>query len=278
MDVGRDSLTTLLRATAIDAATATGDLLRARFGRAQHVDQTLEHDLKLDLDKSCEEKVLSVLRRSFPGHAVLSEEMGYEPGREPYVWIVDPLDGTVNYFHGLPHFCTSIACHAVEEARSDGSGPALPDGRHVGAVRVGVIFDPLREEVFVGTADGAATLNGEPLALIPCSDLSQAVVVVSFGVRDESLAYMSRLVPLLCVEAQKVRSLGSTALDLAYVAAGRIGAFIQQGTNIWDFAAGAAVVEAAGGIVDVREISPGRYRIIACNPGLHARLAQLALP
>jgi len=272
---GRDDLTSLLRATAIDAATSTGKLLRTGFGRPQQVDHSLEHDLKLALDRACEEKVLGVLRRNFPGHAVLSEEMGYAPGRDPYVWIVDPLDGTVNYYHGLPHFCTSIACHAVQDAGAENPGPALPDGRRVGAACVGAIFDPLREEVFVGTAGGRATLNGEPLALPPQVDLSQAVVVVSFGVRDESLAFMSRIVPLLSVQAQKVRSLGSTALDMAYVAAGRIGAFIQHGTNLWDFTAAAVVVRAAGGTVDAREIVPGRYRVIACNPGLHERLSRL---
>ena len=114
-DGERDASVPVLRGTAVEAATAAGRVIRGSFGREQKVDQALPHDLKLWLDRACEQEILGVIRTSFPGHAVLSEEWGYEPGREPYLWIVDPLDGTVNYHHGIPFFCTSIACHAIAE-------------------------------------------------------------------------------------------------------------------------------------------------------------------
>jgi fructose-1,6-bisphosphatase/inositol monophosphatase family enzyme len=264
-----------MRKAAIDAAAAAGVLIREGFGRHQEVDGRPAHDLKLSLDRQCEEKIIGVIRRSFPDHAVLSEEKGYEPGREPYVWIVDPLDGTVNFFHGLPHFCTSIACHELDP-QGNGSTSSLPDGRRIGEACVGVVLDPMHDELFVGTGDGQATVNGRPLTIAPVADLAEAIVVVSFGVRDDSIPYMTKLLPRLTEEARKVRSLGSTALDVAQVAAGRIGAFIQRGTNLWDFAGAAAVVRAAGGIVDAQEFAPGRWRIIACNPGLYPRIKELA--
>jgi myo-inositol-1(or 4)-monophosphatase len=120
-------------------------------------------------------------------------------------------------------------------------------------------------------------MNGKKLVLAPISSLSEAIVSLSFGARDGSAAYMSRLLPSMIERARKVRSLGSTALDIVNVAAGRTGAFVQRGTNLWDFAAAAAILNEAGGIVDTDEIAPGRWRIIATNPGLFSEVRQLAV-
>lgn len=275
-DGGRDASAAALRSTALHAASAAGRVIRGGFGGVQKVDQALPHDLKLWLDRACEQEILGVIRTAFPGHAVLSEESGYEPGRDPYVWIVDPLDGTVNYHHGIPFFCTSVACCAIAKQESGAGGHALPDGRFVGAEIIRVVLDPLRDEMFCGTAGRGASLNGAPLLVPEVTRLEEAVVVLSFGAREESIEYMSRALPALTRAARKVRSLGSTALDMVQVAAGRIGAFVQMGTNLWDFAAAAVIVRAAGAVVDAREYAPGRFRIIASAPGIFEQVRREA--
>ncbi|MGA2641814.1 MAG: inositol monophosphatase family protein [Spirochaetia bacterium] len=271
-----EALIPLLRSVARDAAIAAGRVIRGGFGSLQQVDRELPHDLKLWLDRASEEEILRVLRTSFPGHAVLSEERGFEPGREPYLWIVDPLDGTVNYDHGIPFFCTSIACHAIADEAISGPVTLLPDGRALGEPIVGVVYDPLWDELFAGTAGRGASLNRGPLLTPEATRLDEAVVALSFGASEESVAYMDRLLPALTRCARKVRSFGSTALDMVQVAAGRIGAFVQMGTNLWDFAAAAVVVSAAGGVVDVKEYGPGRFRIIASARGIFEEVRRQA--
>ena len=260
----------LLRGVAENAAFAAGKVIRAGFGKAQYIERSLPHDLKLWLDRAAEDEILRVIRTSFPRHAILSEEMGYEPGHEPFIWIIDPLDGTVNFHHGLPFFCTSIACHAI--ATGDDLGHRLPDGRMLGDPIVGVVYDPMRDELFVGTAGRGASLNHAPLLVPETTRLDEAVVAVSFGAREESIDCMTRLLPALIRGARKVRSFGSTALDMVQVAAGRFGAFFQKGTNLWDFAGAAIVARAAGAVVDVREYSPGRFQVIASAEGIFEEL------
>ncbi|MGO9309091.1 MAG: inositol monophosphatase family protein [Spirochaetia bacterium] len=275
-----EALAPALRSVARDAAFAAGRLIRGSFGRAAQVDREAPHDVKLWVDRASEEEILRILKTSFPGHAVLSEERGFEPGREPYLWIVDPLDGTVNFHHGIPFFCTSIACHAIGGDAGSGtslfgvsgsrpdSAPLLPDGRALGAAILGIVYDPLRDELFAGAAGGAASLNRGPLLASEATRLDETVISLSFGAREESIAYMNRVLPALTRCARKVRSFGSTALDMVQVAAGRVGAFVQMGTNLWDFAGAAVVVRAAGGVVDVKEYGPGRFRIIASARGI----------
>jgi fructose-1,6-bisphosphatase/inositol monophosphatase family enzyme len=213
-------VTGFLRSTAEEAASAAGRVIRESLGGPKRVDRALPHDLKLWLDRACEQEILGIIRATFPGHAVLSEELGYEPGGEPFVWIVDPLDGTVNYHHGIPFFCTSIACAAIASDADGATGHALPDGRRVGAVIAGTVLDPLRNELFSGAVGRGASLNDEPLHAPESTRLDEAVVALSFGAREESIAYMSRALPALTRAARKVRSLGSTALDMVQVAAG----------------------------------------------------------
>ncbi len=255
-----------LLATATVAARAAGDIIARSSGRALHVDDAPAHDLKLALDRLCEAEILRVIRAAFPDHAILSEETGYIPGRASFLWIVDPLDGTVNFYHGIPFFCTSIACYALRE---EATGHRFPDGRTLGDPLVGVVYNPLREEMFVGAAGEGASLNHVPLAAPTASRLDQAVVALSFGAREESIACMSRLLPDLVRSTRKIRSFGSTALDIVQVAAGRVGAFVQMGTNLWDFAAAAVVAREAGAVVDAQEYRRGRWKIVASAAGIY---------
>jgi len=273
--VAAEATVSPVRSAAIDAATTAGELISASFKSALQVDATEAHDLKLRLDRTCEESIVGIIRERFPGHGILSEEMGYAPGVDPYVWIVDPLDGTVNFFHGIPFFCTCISCHGTGDGNGSGIDARLSDGRAVGSAVAAVIYAPLAKELFVATPQRGAFLNGTRLLVTPVTDLSQSIVSLSFSAKDGSAAYMSRILPGVIERAQKVRSLGSTALDIVNVAAGRTGAFVQRGTNIWDFAAAAAILMAAGGLVDANEYAPGRWKIIAGNPGLFSEVRKL---
>jgi myo-inositol-1(or 4)-monophosphatase len=265
-----------LRSVAADAAEAAGSVIRGSLHSEPQVERTFSHDVKLWLDRACEQEIFRVIREQFPGHGILSEESGYEQGQEPFLWVVDPLDGTVNFHHGIPFFCSSVACHAVVQAAEGNSAHRLPDGRVLGAGLVGAVHDPLREETFTGAAGRGASLNQAPLLVPELDRLDEAIVAVSFGAREESISYICRALPGFIRAARKVRSLGSTALDMAQVAAGRIGAFVQMGTNLWDFAAAAVIVTAAGGVVDAEEYAPGRFRILASAPGVYEQVKREA--
>ncbi len=265
-----------LRSVAEEAVTAAGALIRGSLFGERRVEQTLSHDVKLWLDRACERKILDIIRARFPRHGVLSEESGYEPGSEPFLWVVDPLDGTVNYHHGIPFFCSSVACCAVADDEDRGRGHVLPDGRVLGAALAGAVYDPTRDELFTGAAGRGASLNRGPLIAPGADRLNEAIVALAFGAREESITYICRALPGFIRAARKVRSLGSTALDMVQIAAGRIGAFVQMGTSLWDFAAAAVIVSAAGGAVDVREYAPGRFRIIASAAGLFEQVRRIA--
>jgi fructose-1,6-bisphosphatase/inositol monophosphatase family enzyme len=268
---------TLIQVTAREASAAAGAELRAHFARPLSIDEVFPHDLKLELDRTCEERVLSIISGRFPDHGVLSEERGYAPGVEPYLWVVDPLDGTVNFYHGIPFFCTSIACYRTSFPQGSPGEVGLPDGRVLGEPVVGVVYRPVAEELFVGVAGGGAFLNGRPLRLTPIASLSEAIVSLAFSARDTSIETMTRLLPRMVETARKVRSFGSTAVEIALVAAGVTGAFVQLGTNLWDFAAAAIVLREAGGVLEKVEITPGRWRIMASNRGIATEVSGLLL-
>jgi len=266
----------VVRRVAEEAARSAGAISRSRFGSSHGVDATFDHDVKLDVDRACETAALDVIRSRFPTHAILSEECGYEMGRGgDRVWIVDPLDGTVNFHHGLPLFCTSVACYEIADGAKSGS-PRLPDGRSLGEPVAAAVYDPLRDEMFTGTAGRSAFLNQMPLPELAPRGISEVVIAVSFSAREESLAVLDRTIPALTIAAQKVRSLGCTALELSMVAAGRIGGFLQIGTNLWDFAGGAAVVQAAGGKFEARPCDHGRWQVTAGAPGVFEELCRAA--
>ena len=271
--------TALLVHAAQDAAAAAGSRVRRElrerradpYAPAEH--RALEHDVKLALDLDCEGEILRVVRGRFPRHAVLSEEAGFHPGSEPFVWVVDPLDGTVNFHHGIPFFCSSVACYGIQPNPGDDGSHVLPDGRTLGVPLAGAVYDPLREEMFLAGAGSGASINGARLRPPGARRLDEVVVAVSMGAREESISMLRRALPTLIGTARKVRSFGSTALDLVQVAAGRVGAFIQVGTNLWDIAAAALIVQSAGARVELREYAPGRFRVIAAAAGIFSEVA-----
>ncbi len=215
------------------AARAAADVLVAHLGdRGPGAVSTKSSptDLVSEADLAAERAIRAVLERERPDDAILGEEGVDKPGVSGLRWIVDPLDGTVNYLFGIPQWCVSIACES----------------------RAGVIVDPVRNETFRVVAGGPATLGGSPLVASTRTDLATALVATGFGydsaVREAQAAQVAQLLPLV----RDIRRLGSAALDLAWTAAGRFDAYYERGVQRWDVAAGLLLCEVAG--LDVREL------------------------
>jgi myo-inositol-1(or 4)-monophosphatase len=235
--------------TALSAARAAGDLLRSEFGKTPGVNEFAAHDIKLELDVRSQELITKMLLQVFPDHAILGEEGTAGNASSQWQWIVDPIDGTVNYFYGIPHFCISIALRRAEE------------------IQVGVIYDPMRDEIWAVRRGSEATLNGAPIAVSPRTQLADAVLSVGFSKTAATIAGGLPLLEKYVRRARKCRLMGSAALDLAYVACGRLDAYIEQSVSLWDVAAGQLLVEAAGGTFEstAREDTPEKISVIASN-------------
>ncbi len=235
--------------TAISAARAAGELLRASFGQPLDVNAFEAHDIKLDLDVRTQDLIASLLLKQFPTHAILGEEGLAGDQSSDHHWIVDPIDGTVNYFYGIPHFCVSIAL------------------RRGADIELGVIYDPMRDEMWTVERRTPATLNGKPIRVSSRTKLSEAIVSVGMSKTKTTIAAG---LPLLASYSQKVRKcrlMGSAALDLAYVACGRLDAYIEQSVSLWDVAAGMALVKSAGGHFEMtpRPDNPGKISVVASS-------------
>lgn len=235
---------------ATEAARAAGGLVRASFGTPVKVDTLEHHDIKIELDRRAQRLIEALLLAGHADYAIYGEEGISGLGDAENQWIIDPIDGTVNYFYGVPHFCVSIAL------------------RRGGRMVLGVIFDPMREELWTArrTEDGGGEvlLNGHPIRVSPRTELSEAMVTVGFS---KSVAAIEAGLPILgrlAREVKKCRMMGSAALDVAYVACGRLDAYIESKISLWDIAAGALMVELAGGKVELEPLAdaPDKYRAV----------------
>jgi len=231
------------------AAHAAGKLLRESFRRPQQVNAVAAHDIKLEIDIQAQEVITKLLLEEFPGHALYGEEGIVGDQSSEHQWIVDPLDGTVNYFYGIPHFCVSIAL------------------RVRGEIMVGVICDPIRDEMWSGRKGEIQKLNGQPFHVSDRADLAETVISIGLAKTDETINKNFPLLQEMIHRVRKCRVLGSAALDMAYVACGRFDAYIEQGISLWDIAAGWLLIENAGGTVDLRlrEEMKDKYSIVASN-------------
>ncbi|MDB6138118.1 MAG: Inositol monophosphatase [Verrucomicrobiaceae bacterium] len=237
--------------TAINAAKAAGQLIRDNFGSELNVNEMLKYDIKLELDVRSQELITGLILKEFPDHAILGEEGGNTGGDGPIEWIIDPIDGTVNYFFSIPHFCVSIAARV----------------RATQKIVVGVIYDPMQDELWT-VADGIpATLKGKPIACSKRDEMSQCVVTVGFSKSKESLDAGFERYKNISYNVRKTRMLGSAALAMAYIACGRLDAYVEEQISIWDIAAGILLVEAGGGKVrlEPNEAKPGTMFICASN-------------
>ena len=231
------------------AARAAGELLRAHFEKPLTVNAATAHDIKLEVDVLTQNLITEILLRQHPEHALYGEEGLVGDQSSEYQWVVDPLDGTVNYFYGLPHFCTSIAL------------------RRRGEIIVGVIYDPLREEMWSGMKGQRPMFNGKEFQVSRRAALAEAVISVGLPKTSATIDAGLPLLQQMVHRVRKCRMLGSAALDLAYVACGRLDAYIEQGISLWDIAAGLLLVESAGGRVEMKPRAdlPDKFSIVASN-------------
>ncbi len=232
-----------------EAARSAGELLRARFAKPLTVNSTTAHDIKLEVDVLSQTLITEHLLGRFPEHALYGEEGIVGDQSSDHQWVVDPLDGTVNYFYGIPHFCVSIAL------------------RFRGEIIVGVIYDPIRDELWSGEKGQPPHLNDAEFHVSARAALAEAIVSVGLSKTSATIDAGLPLLQDMVHRVRKCRMLGSAALDMAYVACGRIDAYIEQGISLWDIAAGWLLVEAAGGRVEMqaRDDLPDRFRIVASN-------------
>jgi myo-inositol-1(or 4)-monophosphatase len=238
-------------------ARKAGAILREGYSKEHQVDYKGVIDLVTEVDHQSEAFLLGEVRSDFPSHHIFSEESGVIYGNDEHIWYIDPLDGTVNYAHQVPIFCVSIAYASK------------------GVLTLGAVYDPLRDEMFLAERGKGATLNGKALRVSLVTELQKSLLVTGFpydawDTKQDNFANFVKLAK----RTQGVRRLGSAALDLCYVAAGRFDGFWELALKPWDVAAGGLVCEEAGaGVTNVKGaadyISPPQS-VVAATPGIHA--------
>lgn len=240
-------------------ARRAGEILRAGYNKEHQVGYKGVIDLVTEVDHQSEAFLLGQVQKNFPGHHIFSEETGIIQGSDEHIWYIDPLDGTVNYAHHIPIFCVSIA-YASQ-----------------GTLVLGAVYDPMRDEMFTAERSQGAYLNGRPTRVSLTTELQKSLLVTGFpydawNTPQDNFANFVKFSKL----SQGVRRLGSAALDLCYVAAGRFDGFWELALNPWDVAAGGLICEEAGARVTNVEggadyLSPPQS-VIACTPGIHSRM------
>jgi len=248
---------------AIQVARDAGNLLVQRLGAAQ-ITKKGDIDLVTEADIAAEELIIDRIRSHYPLHGILAEESGETiqegSSRSEWKWIIDPLDGTTNYAHGYPCFCVSIG---VE---------------HSGALEIGVVYDPMRNEMFAAERGQGATLNERRIRVSDVEELNRAMMCTGFPYDVRTRPDFARDFTNFTLHAQAVRRDGSAALDLAYVACGRFDGFWEDGLNTWDIAAGALLVSEAGGRITNFENEPldiYTKKVVASNGRVHDAMLRL---
>ena len=234
---------------ATHAALEAGKLLREHFGKDAVVDEATHHDIKLALDRQSQDLITNLLLSARPEDALYGEEGLAGNQSAPRQWIVDPIDGTVKFYYGIPHFCVSIAL------------------RVDGGITRGVIHAPMVGETWTVEAGQAPRLNGKPIKASLRQTIEEAVLFVGCGKDGEALSVGLERFRKASLRARKMRMMGSAALGMAYIACGRLDGYIESRISLWDIAAGKLLVEAAGGHVDLQPVAgkPDVWSIVASN-------------
>ncbi len=242
---------------AIEAAKEAGKYLKYSVGKVKSVEmkQGEERNLVSEIDKGSEAKIISIIKRHYPNHAILAEESGASSATADYKWVIDPLDGTTNFLHGLPVFCVTIGIE------------------YKGEIVAGVVYDPNLEELFTAEKGSGAFLNGKRMKVSSATKLIDSLLVTGFpyDIGKNPNNAVGHFVNFL-MEGQGIRRLGSAALDLSYVAAGRFDGFWEVNLNPWDMAAGVLFVREAGGIVTDFSGAPSSIytkQVLATNGVIH---------
>lgn len=252
---------------AVRAARHAGRLIRGNQHSAKKITASSSHDIKLELDVRCQRLIERQLRSEFPEIALLGEEGETGDTQSDCRWVVDPIDGTVNFTYGIPHACVSIA---LQQRAEHASKADYEDGYQT---IVGVVFDPFCDELWTAIRGQPAKLNGRITRVSTRRELNEAIVSIGFAKNraniERGLPYFSWLVR----RVRKIRMMGAAALGLAYVASGRFDAYIERGVNLWDIAAGGLIIECAGGVFRHESAgAPRKYRMAASSLALRTKL------
>lgn len=252
---------------AVRAARNAGNII-ARY--ADQVDtlsitEKSHNDFVSEVDKRAEQEIIHTLHKAYPDHGILAEESGTHQGND-YEWIIDPLDGTTNFLYGFPHFAVSVAL------------------RHKNRLEQAVVYDPIRDEMFTASRGGGAQLNGKRIRVTNRRGLEGALLGTGIPFREEQMPYMEaylQMMQALIPGSAGIRRAGSAALDLAYVAAGRLDGFWEIGLNRWDIAAGVLLIEEAGGLISDltgKETHMQNGDVVAANPRVFKAMLQKIRP
>jgi len=246
---------------AVEVATSAGKLLREGIDKIAWVKHKGEINLVTEMDIKSEELIKEHIQRAYPDHQVLAEESDIPKKDAAFRWIIDPLDGTVNYAHGYPVFCVSVALE-IE-----------------GIVEIGAVYDPMRDELFTGARGKGALMNTTPIIVSQTAQLNDSLVATGFSydIRTSEANNVDNWNAMI-VRAQAVRRAGSAALDLCYTAMGRFDGFWELKLHPWDVAAGALIVEEAGGAVTHlggEPFSAYSREILASNGRIHAEMIEI---
>jgi myo-inositol-1(or 4)-monophosphatase len=247
------TLTELRRAlgAAVAAARAVGALLRRHQHTRKRVDSEIQHDIKLALDVKSQRLIERRLLRAFPAIPILGEEGVVGDPASPLRWVVDPIDGTVNFAYGIPHACVSIALQTrnaecgARKVRMSKLWRGHPDADY--ETIVGVVYDPFTDELWTAEQGGAARLNGRAFRTSRRSNLREAIVSMGFAKSTTTLAVGLPAFNRLIGRVRKIRMMGAAALGMTFTAAGRFDAYFEYGIRLWDIAAGGLILERAGG-------------------------------
>ncbi|MCX7074805.1 MAG: inositol monophosphatase family protein [Methylococcales bacterium] len=250
---------------AVRAARAAGDILIRSADKASHleIENKGKNDFATEIDRMAEREIISIIKSAYPEHSILAEESGEHAGNE-YQWIIDPLDGTTNFIHGFPQYAVSIAL------------------KHKGRLEVGVVYDPLRDELFTAKRGGGAMLNNRRIRVTNLTTMRGALIGTGFPfkVPQHLDAYLG-MFKAVTLDSAGIRRTGSAALDLAYLAAGRLDAFWEIELKEWDMAAGILLVKEAGGVATDFSFNDSYLEsgnVIAASPRMHQLMYQLIEP
>ena len=260
-------------ATAREAAHKAGENMRKHLHSKKRITEEWQHDIKLELDVINQKLIEKILLKAFPDIAVLGEEGTIGDLQSDYRWVVDPIDGTVNFAYGYPHAAVCIALQR-RLPKSPRKAKEFPDLNF--ETVVGVIYDPFLDEMFTGIRGQKARLNGRIIQTSDRKELNQSIVAVGFAKKKATLDEILPAFNKLIYKIRKVRMMGSAALSMAYVAAGRIDAYREVGIRLWDIAAGGLIIECAGGdFYNTPMDADHTYRLIANNGHLRNKVKRI---
>ena len=260
-----------LLATAVKAAHAVGDIMRRNLMAVKKINEATQRDIKLELDVQCQRRIESMLTRAYPEIAILGEEENTGDVESDKRWVVDPIDGTVNFTYGIPHSCVSIALQQRLAKRNR-------YGEHYETI-IGAVLDPFTDELWTAIRGQTAKLNGKKIS-VNNGDLREALLSIGFAKDAKTLEYMMPYFTKLVSKIRKPRIMGSATLGLTYVACGRFHGYIESKVRLWDIAAGGLIVECAGGEFWRLPRKKGKhtFAIIASNGKIRKQVERLCGP